>query len=149
MAGLCCRGGGTVRCTPPVLLERFGASGMQAWIDWPAYERAGGTWTVQTKRGCPLTCTYCAYPAIEGRVCRRRSAEEVVDEIERVMARIGPRTFEIVDSTFNVPAEHAEGICREIIRRGLKINLTAMGVNPLGVSGTLFALMRRAGFNSM
>ena len=149
IAGLCCRVGGTVRCTPPVLLERFGASGMQAWIDWPAYERAGGTWTVQTKRGCPLTCTYCAYPAIEGRVCRRRSAGEVVDEIERVMARVGPRTFEIVDSTFNVPAEHAEGICREIIRRGLRINLTAMGVNPLGVSETLFALMRRAGFNSM
>ncbi|MBI2159245.1 MAG: radical SAM protein [Candidatus Rokubacteria bacterium] len=149
IAGLCYRRDGTVRCTPPVLLERFGASGMQAWIDWPAYERVGGTWTVQTKRGCPLTCTYCAYPAIEGRLCRRRSAEEVVDEIERVKVRVGPRTFEIVDSTFNVPPEHAEAICREIIRRGLKINLTAMGVNPLGVSETLFALMRGAGFNSM
>lgn len=149
IAGLCYRVDGTVRCTPPVLLERFGASGIEEWIGWPAYERAGGTWTIQTKRGCPLTCAYCAYPAIEGRAGRRRSAEEVVDEIERVMARVGPRAFEIVDSTFNVPAEHAEAICREIIRRGLEINLTATGVNPLGVSATLFALMRRAGFNSM
>lgn len=149
IAGLCHRAGDTVVSTPPAPLQSFGASGMEHWIDWPAYQREGGTWAIQTKRGCPLTCTYCAYPAVEGRVCRRRPAPEVVDEIERVMASVGPRTFEIVDSTFNVPHEHAEAICREIIRRALRVNLTASGVNPLGVSETQFALMRRAGFISM
>jgi radical SAM superfamily enzyme YgiQ (UPF0313 family) len=147
--GLCYRAGDTVRSTPPARLPRFGASGMEEWIDWPAYEREGGTWAIQTKRGCPLTCSYCAYPAIEGRACRMRPAEEIVDEIERVLARARPRTIEFVDSTFNVPEDHAHRICREIIRRRLAVNLTAMGVNPLGVSSTLFALMRRAGFNSM
>ena len=147
--GLCYRVGDDIVSNPPVPIARFGASGMEEWIDWPAYERKGGTWAIQTKRGCPLHCSYCVYPAIEGRAGRRRSAEEVVDEIEHVAARVRPRTFEFVDSTFNVPPDHAERICREIVRRRLDVNLTAMGVNPLGVSGTLFALMRRAGFNSM
>ncbi len=147
--GLCYRVGDTVRCTAPSRLPRFGASGMEEWVDWAAYERKGGTWAIQTKRGCPLHCSYCAYPAVEGQACRMRPAEEVVDEIERVTARVRPRTFEFVDSTFNVPAEHAHRICREIIRRGLQVNLTAMGINPLGASETLFALMRQAGFNSM
>ncbi|HLE44925.1 MAG TPA: radical SAM protein [Methylomirabilota bacterium] len=147
--GLCWREGGQVRATAPARLARFGASGMEAWIDWPAYEAKGGTWTIQTKRGCPMSCSYCAYPAIEGTATRRRPAAEVVDEIERVRARVGPRTFEIVDSTFNVPAEHALELCWEIVRRGLRVNLTAMGVNPRATSPELFDLMRRAGFNSM
>jgi radical SAM superfamily enzyme YgiQ (UPF0313 family) len=48
-----------------------------------------------------------------------------------------------------VPAGHAEGICREIVRRGLSVKLTAMGVNPLGVTRELFGLMLSAGFNAM
>ncbi len=147
--GLCWREGGQVHATAPARLARFGASGMEAWIDWPAYEAKGGTWTIQTKRGCPMSCSYCAYPAIEGSATRRRPAAEVVDEIERVLARVGPRTFEVVDSTFNVPGDHALELCREIVRRGLRVNLTAMGVNPRATSPELFELMRRAGFNSM
>ena len=147
--GLCWREGGEIRARVPVRLPRFGPSGMETWIDWSAYEAKGGTWTIQTKRGCPMGCSYCPYPAIEGAALRRRPAAEVVDEIERVQARVGPRTFEIVDSTFNLPAEHALELCRELVRRRLRVNLTAMGVNPRTTSAELFDLMRRAGFNSM
>lgn len=149
IAGLCYRAGDSVVCVPPAPLPRFGASGMENWIDWRAYERHGGTWAIQTKRGCSLTCTYCAYAAVEGHAWRQRPVAEVVDEIEHVKTHVGPRTFEIVDSTFNVPPAHAEAICREIIRRRLRVNLTVMGINPLGVSAPLFALMRRAGFIAM
>jgi radical SAM superfamily enzyme YgiQ (UPF0313 family) len=147
--GISYRAGGIIRSNPPARLAAFGASGMEQWIDWHAYERLGGTWALQTKRGCPLACSYCAYPAIEGEGLRRRPAAEVVDEIERVAAEVGPRTFEFVDSTFNVPARHALDICREIVRRRLRLRFTAMGVNPLTASAGLFALMKRAGFNSV
>ena len=149
IAGLCFRDNGRIAAVPPSRLSRFGASGMEQWIDWKTYERLGGTWTLQTKRGCPLQCIYCTYPSLEGRVCRRRTPAEIADEMEHVMRVRGPRTFEFVDSTFNVPVEHACEICEEIIRRRLKVNLTAMGINPLTVSRELLALMKRAGFNSM
>lgn len=149
LAGVCFRDNGHIEAVPPSRLGQFGASGMEQWIDWSAYERRGGTWTLQTKRGCPLQCSYCTYPDLEGRTTRRRSPADIVDEMERVLRIRGPRSFEFVDSTFNVPVEHACEICEEIIRRQLKVNLTAMGVNPLTASGELFSLMKRAGFNSM
>lgn len=149
VSGLCWRDQDEIRGTPAAPLAGFGRSGMADWIDWPAYERAGGTWAIQSKRGCPLGCMYCAYSATEGHGLRRRSAADVVDEIEDIAARISPRTFEIVDSTLNVPAEHAIELCREIIRRDLKINLTAQGLNPLDVPDGLFPLMKQAGFNAV
>ena len=149
LEGVCYRMNDKVHSTPMARLPEFAASGMEQWIDWPEYERKGGTWALQTKRGCPLHCNYCTYPSVEGRSMRRRTPEEVADEIEHVLATAGPRTFEFVDSTFNVPESHAIAICEEIIRRKLKVNLTAMGVNPLNTSRELFSLMKRAGFNSM
>ena len=149
IAGLCYRDGDTIVATPSMRLNGFGSSGMEEWIDWRAYERRGGTWAIQSMRGCPMSCIYCPFPSLEGRVSRRRPAEEVVDEIERVMSTRRPRTFEFVDSVFNIPQEHALSICETIIRRRLKVNLSAMGVYPSAVSEELFPLMKRAGFNSM
>jgi len=147
--GVCARVGDAIRTTEPARLPHFGASGLEEWIDWRAYGHMGATWPIQTKRGCPLACSYCAYPLVEGRAARLRSPADVADEIERVQARLRPRAFEFVDSTFNVPPQHAEAVCGEILRRRLRVPLTAMGINPLGASERLFALMRRAGFNSM
>lgn len=153
--GLCWRRDGEPTRNPVRLLKGFDGSGMHQWIDWGAYQRQGGTWPIQTKRGCPMRCSYCAYPLIEGRKGRLRDPAEVVDEIERVLrettasGRTRPRTFEFVDSTFNVPASHAIAVCEEIIRRGVKASFTAMGVNPRDVPEELFPLMKRAGFNSV
>lgn len=149
IAGLCYRHDGKIHLNEPVREERFGESRMEDWIHWRPYERAGGTWAVHTKRGCPLACLYCNYPVMEGHALRQRHAAEVVDEIEHVKATVGPRTFEFTDSTFNVPESHARGICEEVIRRKLRVNLSAVGINPLGVSEDLFRLMKRAGFLSL
>lgn len=146
--GVCYRRSGAAVANPVSLLGGFSHSGMQGWIDWRRYERGGGTWPIQTKRGCPFKCVYCAYPLVEGRRFRLREPGEVVDEIERVLRDVGPRTFEFVDSTFNVPAANSMAICEELIRRRVRANFTAMGVNPLDVPAELFPLMKRAGFNS-
>lgn len=147
--GLCYRDGERIEVNPPVRQEAFGRSNMGDWVDWRAYERGGGTWAIHTKRGCPLQCVFCNYPVMEGHALRQRSAVDVVDEIERVRATVGPRTFEFTDSTFNVPESHARSICEEIIRRKLRVKLSAVGINPLTVSEDLFDLMIRAGFVSL
>lgn len=147
--GLSYRQQGTPQRNPTSLMTAFAHSEMQRWISWEPYRRNGGTWPIQTKRGCPMSCIYCAYPLIEGKHSRQREAEEVVDEIEQVLRDVSPHTFEFVDSTFNVPASHALAICEELIRRRVKANFTAMGINPRDVPAELFPLMKRAGFNSM
>lgn len=134
---------------PPQRLATFGASGLEDWIDWTRYEARGGTWPIQTTRGCSERCAYCVYPAIEGCRERRRDVGEVVDEIERVASKVGPRTFEIVDSTFNQPHDRALELCEAIARRRLKVNLTATSVNPAALSCELLDAMRRAGFIAM
>jgi len=155
VSGLCWRKDGVLKRNPTRQLSEFSASGMEHWVDWTAYEKGGGTWSMQTKRGCPMRCTYCSYPLIEGRRIRPRSPVEVVDEIEQVLRETGkngkprPRTFEFVDSTFNIPSSNAIGICEEIIRRKVKANFTAMGLNPRDVPPELLPLMKRAGFNSV
>ncbi|MDH4235252.1 MAG: cobalamin-dependent protein, partial [Gallionella sp.] len=127
ISGLCYRKEGKLVRNPTTLLAVFGRSGMQQWVSWKPYQNSGGTWPIQTKRGCPMNCIYCAYPLVEGKHCRMREPGDVVDEIEQVLRDVGPRTFEFVDSTFNIPASHAKRICEEIIRRGVKANFTAMG----------------------
>ncbi|MBI3853941.1 MAG: cobalamin B12-binding domain-containing protein [Verrucomicrobia bacterium] len=149
ISGLCYRDGARIKSIPPVHQETFGSSGMGDWVKWRAYERGGGTWAIHTKRGCPLQCLYCNYPVMEGHRLRQRAAADVVDEIEHVLATIGPRTFEFTDSTFNVPESHARGICEEVLRRKLRVNLSAVGINPLTLSEELFTLMKRAGFISL
>jgi radical SAM superfamily enzyme YgiQ (UPF0313 family) len=120
-------------------------SNIDRWIDFSPYN-AKGVYSVQTKRGCSHGCVYCTYPLIEGTTFRIRKPEEIADEIEQVYKRLGTVTVEFVDSTFNDPAGHAEAICREIIKRKLKMRFRTMGINPRHTSRELFLLMQEAGF---
>jgi len=148
--GVCAHGQKELIQVEPRRPERFGPSGMQRWLkDWRSYAQQGATWPVQCKRGCPLHCTYCTYPGIEGRAMRRRPPQEIVEEIRLVQQSVGPRCFEFIDSVFNMPEGYAIELCEAIIHSGLKVNLTTMGVNPRFLSAELLAVMKRAGFNSL
>jgi hypothetical protein len=113
------------------------------------YERLGGSYNVQSKRGCPHQCIYCTYnSSLEGHRLRKRDPCEVVDEIEEAVLKHRPRTVEFVDSVFNSPPEHTRTILEEIIRRPWKANFTTMGVQPLHLDREMLDLMWRAGFRS-
>jgi radical SAM superfamily enzyme YgiQ (UPF0313 family) len=122
-----------------------GFSEIDCHIDFTPYLQKG-VYSIQTKRGCSHGCIYCTYPLIEGNKFRRRSPQDIADEIEQAHLRLGPVTFEFIDSTFNDPKGHAEAICREIIKRKLKIRMRTMGINPRNTSEELFELMIGAGF---
>lgn len=148
--GICMRGHSHVATIIPLCSKKFGASGMQHWLyNWHHYERLGATWPIQCKRGCPLHCTYCTYNNIEGRVIRRRSPEEIIEEIRQVQHSKSPRCFEFVDAVFNMPENYCIELCEAIIRAKLKVNLTTMGINPKFLSAKLLNVMKQAGFNSL
>jgi len=135
----------TISASTPYDLGKLPFSEMYRKIDFEPYRRRG-SYSIQTKRGCYHRCIYCTYPVIEGGQYRLRPPQAIVDEIEKANEQLGDIIFEFIDSTFNDPPGHAEAICREIIRRKLKIRLRTMGINPRHTSAELFDLMRKAGF---
>ncbi|MBI5642831.1 MAG: cobalamin B12-binding domain-containing protein [Deltaproteobacteria bacterium] len=79
---------------------------------------------IETKRGCMLKCIYCIYGFLNGKDLRMREPGLVVDEIENILKK-GGKSFTFVDAVFNIPLSHAEAICREIIKRGIKVSWSA------------------------
>ncbi len=114
-------------------------SGFDNW----AYLELGGMGNIQTKRGCPFKCVYCTYPVIEGRTPRVRAPAIVCDEIDD-MIEGGTKSLFFVDNTFNYPVDHAEAVCREIIRRGVKVEWSCYA-NPGFITPGLVELMLEAG----
>lgn len=114
----------------------------------PRYYESGIE-SVQTKRGCSLSCDYCTYPLIEGRSYRLKDPEAVVEEM-MACEHLNPliKHFFIVDSVFNIPATHAKAICREMIRKGFHTPWTCYA-NPLSFDEELANLMSAAGCAGM
>ena len=73
--------------------------------------------TVQTRRGCPMDCSYCSTATIEGKTIRKRSPEAVAEDIGNQMAA-GLEQFYFTDNIFNIPPDYAKALCRQLI--GLK-----------------------------
>jgi len=90
-------------------------------FDMARYISKGGSIGIEGKRGCVLKCSYCPYPFLTGKHVRIRTAKAIVDEMEFLVSNYGARNFEFVDSVFNIPAEHAQDVCREILARGLEV----------------------------
>jgi len=110
----------------------------------PLLSRKDELWMpVQTRRGCPLDCSYCSTGKIEGRVLRRRSPEIVVEWIAQ-WRKAGVHQFYFVDNTFNLPTSYAKEICRRLIDQGLNIRWWSI-LYPKGVDEELIAYLARAG----
>ena len=111
---------------------------------WSTPSRKEDLWMpVQTRRGCPLSCSYCSTGIIEGRALRRHSPERVVEWIAR-WRRAGVRRFYFVDNTFNLPVSYAKEICRKLIDQELDITWWSI-LYPMHVDKELVELMARAG----
>jgi radical SAM superfamily enzyme YgiQ (UPF0313 family) len=117
----------------------------RTWIDNPRYLREGGQAGIETKRGCPCPCVYCADPIAKGKQTHTRPPEAVVDELERLLAQ-GIDHIHTCDSEFNIPERHASEVCSQIIRRHLgdKFRWYAYCA-PVPFSPVLARLMHRAG----
>jgi radical SAM superfamily enzyme YgiQ (UPF0313 family) len=98
---------------------------------------------IQTRRGCPLNCSYCSTSTIEGKAIRKRSPEAVVDALARWRAAGFSRIY-FVDNVFNLPERYAMTLCERIVRAGLEIHWRAI-LYPGQVSETLVDAMARAG----
>lgn len=114
-------------------------------IDNAAHFRLGGMGAVETKRGCPMGCLYCADPLAKGRRLRPRDPKLVAAEVERLLNQ-GVTHLHLCDSEFNIPHAHAVAVLEEWVRRGLGGRLAWYGyLSPVPFSRELAGLCVRSG----
>ncbi|WP_051328086.1 B12-binding domain-containing radical SAM protein [Desulfatirhabdium butyrativorans] len=145
IAGLWVRGEGLL--APPdrnLSLNAYPLPQPESHLALPARDRRDTILVpFQTRRGCPMRCSYCSTPAIEGTRLRMRHLDRVVENLKRFVDA-GCRKFFFVDNTFNLPPGYAKSLCTRIAGEGLGISWQAI-VYPTRVDEEMVRLMAAAG----
>ena len=103
------------------------------------------TFRLMGSRGCPYQCTFCLWPqTIYGKKFRMRKPEKIVDEIEHLINDCGAKGLYFEDDTFTVSPGQVIGICREILRRKIKIPWSCLGRVDC-VNREILKIMKEAG----
>ncbi len=77
--------------------------------------------SIQTMRGCPWKCIFCASEALKTTRVIKRSPRSVVNEIKSVVEAYDVRHFYIVDDVMTLWPKHITEICDLIDEEGLDI----------------------------
>jgi radical SAM superfamily enzyme YgiQ (UPF0313 family) len=122
-------------------------------LPWPSHElrRNQGYAAIQTSRGCPFRCTYCASSLLHPRGFRRRSPRRVADEIEHCRRDLGIRDFAFYDDALLVNASgHLHVLLDEVQQRRLDCRFhTPNGLHARYLDEPLASKMYRAGFETI
>src|SRR5919109_3219583 len=88
---------------------------LRAWRDHHGY----GPVSLITARGCPYTCTWCSR-SVFGTTHRRRSVEDVVNEIAHIAERYRPDRLWYADDVFGIHRQWTLDFARELRQSGLR-----------------------------
>jgi radical SAM superfamily enzyme YgiQ (UPF0313 family) len=117
-----------------------------------AYTLAGKPMTFMiTSRSCPHKCSFCSVHTTFGTNYRRRSLENVLEEIE-LRYRQGYRVIDFEDDNLTYYKNTFKELCRRLIARFPKreMEYVAMnGISYLSLDDELLDLMFEAGFSQL
>jgi radical SAM superfamily enzyme YgiQ (UPF0313 family) len=116
--GLVWRNAGRIVANPPAWPDVLDCPSSRDAIDNAAYFHRGGQGGVETKRGCPRHCIYCADPLAKGTLVRTRPAADIADEFLALLEQ-GVDVVHLCDGEFNVPRAHALAVCGELQKRNI------------------------------
>jgi radical SAM superfamily enzyme YgiQ (UPF0313 family) len=101
---------------------------------------------VMTSRGCPYTCTYCASQGQWGRTWRRRSLDNVMEEITLLVEKYGVREIHFEDDEFLAREDRVLELCERLASSGLDLIWSLPnGVRTNAINDRVAAALRRAG----
>jgi len=116
----------------------------------PAHDlrRAQGYVTVQTAKGCPFNCPYCAVHQIVPGGFTPRRPEQVVEEIAWCVQGLGLADVVFYDDALLCQAsEHLHVVLDRLLERGVRARFhTPNGLHARFLDPELARKMRRAGF---
>ncbi len=142
--GLLHRENDRIHRVPPQPADRRECLPFNPDPEWAgAYRDRGAIFNVQTQRGCPLHCSYCTYPLIEGARRRLRDYGRVVGELRR-WRELGVRYVFVVDSVLNTTAAHMRGLGEAILASGVEIEWGCF-LRPHNVGADDLRRLREAG----
>jgi radical SAM superfamily enzyme YgiQ (UPF0313 family) len=84
---------------------------------WRAHHGMGAV-SLITARGCPYTCKWCSH-AVYGYSHRRRTPENVADEVELILSTYRPDLVWYADDVFTIHHRWLYAYAKELKRRGL------------------------------
>jgi len=113
-------------------------------------QRPSGYIGIETSRGCPYHCTYCASHKLHP-VFRRRSPSRVADEISYYTKKYGVRQVAFFDDALLFrPEEHFHPLMDEILRRDVSCCLhTPNGLHAREITAEVARAMFGAGFRTV
>ena len=80
---------------------------------------------IKVSRGCPFHCFFCLATPVSGAKVRKRSAENIIEEIRECVEKYGITNFLFWSDIFNIDREWVMDLCQKIIDSGLKITWSA------------------------
>lgn len=80
---------------------------------------------IKVSRGCPYHCFFCLATPVAGAKVRRRSAENIIDEIKECVEKYGITNFLFWSDIFNADRNWTIDLCQKIIDSGLDITWSA------------------------
>jgi anaerobic magnesium-protoporphyrin IX monomethyl ester cyclase len=113
-----------------------------AYLRYGARKYGHSITSVMTSRGCPFSCEFCSN-AVFRRTFRKRSAGNVVDEVEQVLG-LGYERVHFADDVFTLDRSRLLQICSEIEHRGLHFEWECLA-RVDSIDREIAAAMRSAG----
>lgn len=127
---------------------------------WTAEVRVGGGDVMRDRfavmmstRGCPHTCYFCTSPLLSGyKAYRRRTNEDVVNEIRWLVDTYGIREIQFLDDNFFVSAPRCKSLCKilkkEFANEDVIFSVPA-GTEVNALDDELIDLMAEANFHKV
>lgn len=104
--------------------------------------------SIQSIRGCPWQCIFCASAALNTTSIGMRSAELVVQEMKHVVEVYGINHFMFVDDVLTLYPKHITEICDRIIASNLKVTFEGSTRSNL-ITEDLVIKMKEAGLTRL
>ncbi len=98
--------------------------------------------------GCPFRCGFCVEPIVCGRHWTGLKAERVVEDWEYLVKKYRINTIVLADSNFFVDKKRVYGICRGLLKKGLKLkwkHANARVSQLVGYEREVWEAMRKSG----